>query len=83
VANIGLLGVDKKGVEFYQLTLGGVADGDAAIGKILGRGLGASEAVQAVITVIRTYLDARVGDEPFVQTLSRIGIEPFKEAIYA
>jgi len=83
VANIGLLGVDKKGVEFYQLTLGGVADGDAAIGKILGRGLGASEAVQAVITVIRTYLDARLGDEPFVQTLTRIGLEPFKEAIYA
>ncbi len=83
VANIGLLGVDKKGEEFYQLTLGGIADGEAAIGKIVGKGLDPDHAVRAVITVIRAYLDARTEDESFVQTLSRIGFEPFKEAIYA
>jgi sulfite reductase (NADPH) hemoprotein beta-component len=83
VANIGLLGVDKKGVEFYQLTLGGIADGDAAIGRIVGRGLDADEAVRAVISVIKTYLSHRTGDEPFTQTLDRIGLEPFKDEIYA
>lgn len=83
VANIGLLGVDKKGVEFYQLTLGGIADGAAAVGKIVGKGLDADEAVAAVITVIKTYLNHREGDETFVQTLDRIGLEPFKDEIYA
>jgi len=83
VANIGLLGVDKKGVEFYQLTLGGIADGDAAVGRIVGKGLDAEEAVAAVITVIKTYLARRANDESFLQTLDRIGLEPFKDEIYA
>jgi len=83
VANIGLLGVDKKGVEFYQLTLGGIADGAAAVGKIVGKGLDADEAVAAVITVIKTYINHRESDETFVQTLDRIGLEPFKDEIYA
>jgi len=83
VANIGLLGVDKRGEETYQLTVGGVADGDAAIGKILGPSLSADAAVDAVERVLRTYLDRKLDGEDFLATLNREGVAPFKEAVYA
>ena len=82
VANIGLLGVDKKGEEVYQLTLGGVADGEAAIGQIAGPGLSAEAAVEAVATCVRVYAEQGRAAESFIETLSRIGHEPFKEAVY-
>ncbi|MGX6648717.1 nitrite/sulfite reductase [Maricaulaceae bacterium MS644] len=82
VAEIGLLGVDKKGEEVYQLTLGGVADGEAAIGKILGPGLSADDAVSAVIACVRVFADHGADGERFSQTLARIGTDPFKEAVY-
>jgi len=82
VANIGLLGVDKAGQEVYQLTLGGIADGDAAIGKILGRGLDADAAVSAVITCVRVFAEQALEHESFPQTLARLGATPFKEAVY-
>ena len=82
VANIGLLGVDKQGEEVYQLTLGGVADGEAAIGKIAGPGLSADDAIKAVIACVQVYADAAAPDESFIQTLTRIGHDPFKEAVY-
>ena len=82
VANIGLLGVDKKGEEVYQLTLGGVADGEAAIGQIAGPGLSAEAAVEAVVTCVRVYAEQGRAGESFIDTLSRIGHEPFKEAVY-
>ena len=82
VANIGLLGVDKAGEEVYQLTLGGVADGEAAIGKILGPGLSAHDAVDAVVACVRVFAQSAQGNESFMETLSRIGTEPFKEAVY-
>jgi len=82
VANIGLLGVDKAGQEVYQLTLGGVADGDAAIGKILGPGLNAGAAVKAVIACVRVFAEKAAPGEAFTQTLARLGAAPFKEAVY-
>ncbi|WP_270373748.1 nitrite/sulfite reductase [Marinicauda sp. Alg238-R41] len=82
VANIGLLGVDKKGEEVYQLTLGGVADGEAAIGEIAGRALSADDAVKGVIASLRAYVTHREAGESFVATLKRTGLEPFKESIY-
>jgi sulfite reductase (NADPH) hemoprotein beta-component len=82
VANIGLLGVDKAGQEVYQLTLGGVADGEAAIGKILGPGLSADDAVEAVVACVRVFAEQGEGSETFIETLNRIGTEPFKEAVY-
>ena len=82
IANIGLLGVDKKGEEVYQLTLGGVADGAAAIGKIAGPGLSADAAVAAVITCVRVFAERAAPGEGFAQTLARIGHDPFKEAVY-
>ncbi|MGY6531228.1 nitrite/sulfite reductase [Glycocaulis sp.] len=82
IANIGLLGVDKKGDEVYQLTLGGVADNGAAIGKILGPGLTPDEAVEAVAACVGVFRRERGDGEAFADTLSRIGFEPFKEAVY-
>ncbi|MCC5994822.1 MAG: nitrite/sulfite reductase [Oceanicaulis sp.] len=82
IANIGLLGVDKKGEEVYQLTLGGVADNGAAIGKILGPGLTPDEAVEAVTACVAMFRRERRSGEVFAGTLHRIGFEPFKEAVY-
>jgi sulfite reductase (NADPH) hemoprotein beta-component len=82
VANIGLLGVDKKGEEVYQLTLGGVADGAAAIGQIAGPGLSADDAIEAVAACVSVFANAAAPGESFTQTLARIGHQPFKEAVY-
>jgi sulfite reductase (NADPH) hemoprotein beta-component len=82
VANIGILGVDKKGQEFYQITLGGRADEQAAIGEIVGRGLSANEVPNAVESIVETYIRERWDAETFADTLGRIGIQPFKEQLY-
>ena len=80
--HIGILGVDKKGVEFYQLQLGGSGAEDAAIGEIMGPGLGAHEIVDAVERVVDTYLNLRRDGERFLETYRRVGAEPFKNMIY-
>lgn len=82
VGNIGILGVDKKGVEAYQVTLGGRADENAAIGKIVGRAFSADEIVDAVETIVETYVTHRNEGEKFTDTLDRLGQAPFKEALY-
>jgi len=83
VANIGLLGVDKRGVEHYQITLGGSGDENAAIGRIVGPAVTEGQVPDAVERTVRTYLAERQNGEVFVDTLARVGLEPFKEAIYA
>jgi sulfite reductase (NADPH) hemoprotein beta-component len=83
VGHIGILGVDKKGKEFYQITLGGSSAENASIGKILGPGFGADEIAGAVETVVDTYLNVRERGEEFLQTYRRLGAAPFKEALYA
>ncbi|HEY1630659.1 MAG TPA: nitrite/sulfite reductase [Rhizomicrobium sp.] len=81
--HIGILGVDKKGVEFYQLQLGGSGAEDASIGEILGPAFAAHEIVDKVEEVIGVYLARREHDERFLDTVRRIGIVPFKERVYA
>jgi len=84
VGHIGILGVDKKGTEFYQITLGGSADENASIGEILGAAFSYDEVVDAVEKVVETYLKIRSSrDENFLATVRRTGIAPFKDALYA
>jgi sulfite reductase (NADPH) hemoprotein beta-component len=83
VGHIGILGVEKKGEEFYQLTLGGSADEMPSIGEIVGPGFSYDEVVDAVETVVDTYLKHRQGpEESFLAAYRRLGKEPFKEALY-
>ncbi|EXE74320.1 nitrite/Sulfite reductase ferredoxin-like half domain protein [Acinetobacter baumannii 144107] len=83
VGNIGILGVDKKGAEFYQITLGGNSDHDASIGDILGPSFAAEAVPDVIEEVLNTYLDLRTEGEHFVDTYRRVGIQPFKERAYA
>ena len=83
VGNIGILGVDKKGADFYQITLGGNSDHDASIGDILGPSFAAEAVPDVIEEVLNTYLDLRTEGERFVDTYRRVGIQPFKERAYA
>ncbi len=84
VGHIGILGVDKNGVELYQLSLGGDVDfGKTAIGTILGPAVTADKVVEAVDALVATYLDTRSAGERFVDTYRRVGAQPFKERVYA
>jgi sulfite reductase (NADPH) hemoprotein beta-component len=81
--HIGILGVDRKGEEFYQVMLGGSGDEAASIGQLVGPGFSAAAVVYAVETVVQTYLDLRGPDETFLAAVRRLGLEPFKERLYA
>jgi len=84
VGHIGILGVDRKGEEFYQITFGGRADEKAAIGAIAGRGLRAEEVPAALRRVVERYRALRSNDtERFIDVLERVGTDAFKEALYA
>jgi len=83
VADIGILGVDKKGVEWYQITLGGRSTSGARIGQRIGRAIAKADVAEAVDRVLLTYTDLRDEGESFVDTLDRVGLEPFKERVYA
>ncbi|MDQ3364159.1 MAG: nitrite/sulfite reductase [Myxococcota bacterium] len=83
VGNIGILGIDKRGEEFYQLMLGGSPGNDASIGKILGAALPQDAIVDAVEKVLERYLSIRESpDERFLEAVRRVGFEPFKDAVY-
>ncbi|KAA8732755.1 nitrite/sulfite reductase [Acinetobacter qingfengensis] len=83
VGHIGILGVDKKGEEFYQIMLGGNADHDASLGDILGPSFAAELVPDVVEELLNTYLDLREEGERFIDTYRRVGIKPFKERAYA
>jgi sulfite reductase (NADPH) hemoprotein beta-component len=84
VGHIGILGVDKNGVELYQISLGGDVDfGKTALGAILGPAIEADKVVEAVDALVATYLEARGEGERFVDTYRRIGAQPFKDRMYA
>jgi sulfite reductase (NADPH) hemoprotein beta-component len=83
VGHIGILGVDKKGEEFYQLTLGGSGAEDAALGTMLGPALPADKVAEAIEQMVDVYLRERQGGERFLDTFRRTGVAPFKEAVYA
>ena len=80
--HIGILGVDKKGVENYQLTLGGSGAEDVSIGKITGPGFSEDGIVDAVEKAVERYRELRTDGERFVDTYRRVGMEPFKDAVY-
>ncbi len=83
VGHIGILGVEKKGEEFYQISLGGSGDENSSIGEIIGRGFSTEEIVDAIETIIDTYLAHRARpDETFLAAYRRLGQAPFKEALY-
>ena len=81
--HIGILGVDRNGEELYQITLGGAADETATIGKLIGPGFTADEVVEAVESIVGTYLEMRQPGEIFIETYRRLGATPFKENVYA
>ncbi len=83
VGHIGILGVDKKGVEFYQITLGGSGDETTSLGEILGPAFGEAEVTDAIEALVDTYLDLRQDGERFLDTYRRVGIQPFREKLYA
>lgn len=83
VGHIGLLGVEKKGAELYQITLGGSADENTSIGEIVGRGFEPEKVTDAVETIVDTYLRLRnSSDETFINAYRRLGAQPFKDALY-
>ncbi|MBU3621086.1 nitrite/sulfite reductase [Polynucleobacter sp. CS-Odin-A6] len=82
VGNIGVLGVDKDGEEWYQITLGGEQGNKASIGKVIGPSFYANEIPDVMTSLINTYVEQRTADEPFIDTYRRLGLTPFKEAAY-
>ncbi len=83
VGHIGILGVEKKGEEFYQISLGGSGDENSSIGEIIGRGFSTEEIVDAIETIVDTYIAHRARpDETFLAAYRRLGQAPFKEALY-
>jgi sulfite reductase (NADPH) hemoprotein beta-component len=83
VGNIGILGVDKDGSEWYQVSIGGAQGNDSAIGKIIGPSFSSLQMAGVIGRLLEVYVRERVQDEPFVETVHRIGIAPFKEHVYA
>jgi sulfite reductase (NADPH) hemoprotein beta-component len=83
VGHIGVLGVDKNGAEWYQVTIGGTQGEHAALGKVIGPSFAAGDMPDVVSRLIETYVDIRHEDERFVDTVRRVGIDPFKERVYA
>jgi sulfite reductase (NADPH) hemoprotein beta-component len=83
VGHIGILGVDKKGTEFYQVSLGGSADEKTSLGDITGPAFTEDKIVGAVENIVETYLSERQNGERFLDTYRRIGMKPFKEKLYA
>jgi sulfite reductase (NADPH) hemoprotein beta-component len=82
VGNIGILGVDKRGEEYFQLTLGGSSDEQTALGQRLGPALSQADVPRAVDAIVWAYLEIRRDGERFLDTVRRVGIEPFKAAVY-
>ena len=83
VGHIGILGVDKKGTEWYQLTLGGSSENNAAIGERLGPAVAKDQVTKAVVTILDVYIKQRQEEESFLDMVNRVGITPFKEQVYA
>ncbi|WP_417765831.1 nitrite/sulfite reductase [Spongiibacter tropicus] len=83
IGNIGILGVDKKGQEFYQVSLGGSQGLNASLGKILGPSFAQEDIPDVIEKILNCYVERRQPDEDFLDTFNRIGLEPFKERVYA
>ncbi|WGL16944.1 nitrite/sulfite reductase [Microbulbifer bruguierae] len=83
IGHIGILGVDKKGEEFYQVQLGGNASENASLGKVLGPSFSREEMPETIGKLLDVFVENRQPDELFIDTYNRIGLEPFKERVYA
>jgi sulfite reductase (NADPH) hemoprotein beta-component len=83
VGHIGILGVDKKGEEFYQVLLGGNMGLDASLGEIIGPSFSTDEVPAVVSNILDTYVSLRTDEESFLDTYRRVGMSPFKERVYA
>ena len=83
VGHIGILGIEKGGEEYYQITVGGSAGSDASLGTVVGPAFAADKVADAVETLVGTYLAHRAASERFIDTFRRIGIEPFRRDLYA
>ncbi len=83
VGHIGILGLEKSGAESYQVTLGGSSAEDAAVGRIVGPGFGADDVIDAIETIILTYVNQREDGERFLDTVRRVGQDPFRAALYS
>jgi sulfite reductase (NADPH) hemoprotein beta-component len=82
VGHIGILGVDKKGEEWYQITIGGSSRENAALGKVLGPSVPKDAVAETIAVLLQVYLDSRHEDESFLHAVQRLGTKPFKEAVY-
>jgi sulfite reductase (NADPH) hemoprotein beta-component len=83
VGHIGILGVDKNGDEWYQVSLGGAQGNDASLGKVIGPSFAAAEVPEVIVRIVDVYVENRHAGERFIDTVRRIGLSPFKERVYA
>ena len=81
--HIGILGVDKKGEEWYQITLGGSAENHTRLGERLGPAIPKEAVAETIETLVETYLELRLPGEKFLDSVIRAGVEPFKRNVYA
>ncbi len=83
VGHIGILGVDKSGEEWYQITIGGAAGADASLGAVIGPSVAKSEVPETIARLLDVYVERRQPEERFLDTVRRLGVKPFKERVYA
>jgi len=83
VGHIGILGVDKSGEEWYQITIGGAAGADASLGQVIGPSVAKFEVPETIARLLEVYVEQRRADERFIDTVRRLGVKPFKERVYA
>jgi len=83
VGHIGILGVDKGGEEWYQITIGGAAGADASLGSVIGPSVAKAEVAETIARLLSVYVAERQDEERFLDTVRRIGVKPFKERVYA
>ena len=83
VGHIGILGVDKSGEEWYQITIGGAAGADASLGSVIGPSVAKTDVPETIARLLEVYVEERRTDERFLDTVRRLGVKPFKERVYA
>jgi len=83
VGHIGILGVDKGGQEWYQITVGGAAGVDASLGEVIGPSVAKTDVAETIARLLSVYVERRQPDERFLDTVRRLGVKPFKERVYA
>jgi sulfite reductase (NADPH) hemoprotein beta-component len=83
VGNIGVLGVDKDGSEWYQVSIGGAQGNESSVGRIIGPSFAADQMPEVIARLLQVYVRDRIEDERFIDTVRRVGPAPFKEYVYA